>query len=97
MNFKVGQRVRIARWDATVLPKYRGLEVTFDGMTGTPSPIFLPLADCWVRYRGKRYYAYTGYLEPLLPPAADEWAADQVRKVTKPVYTEPERVREKTT
>ena len=31
-------------------------------------------------------------LAPLTPPAEDAWAADAVRKVTKPLHTEPVKV-----
>ena len=34
-------------------------------------------------------------LEPLTPPAEDAWAADAVRKVTRPVHVEPVVVKEK--
>lgn len=40
------------------------------------------------------YCALVHEIAPLTPPAADTWAADKVRLVTKPLHVEPVRVRE---
>ena len=94
--YSIGQRVRVVRThgygsvcqgrEATILaipgesldsPERYGICVD-----GVPPP-----GDAFMNLWWASGYA----LEPLLPPAADEWAADKVKSVTKPTYIEPER------
>ena len=90
-TFKVGDRVRlIQQADDSIM--------LFGRMVGAEGSIldFAPLfrdCDCRVKFDGhaKPWSCPFNHLAPLLPPAADEWAADKVKSVTKPTYIEPER------
>src|SRR5688572_23165237 len=89
-NFKVGDRVRVIDG--------RGRERRVIGLCGTvvrncltvyPTPLYEVTMDLAVD--GEVSWLWRSHeLAPLTPPAADAWAADAVRKVTKPQHVEPE-------
>jgi hypothetical protein len=92
-TFKVGQRARIIDgiWGYWI-----GREVEIIGPLGTyplfPDEYAISRPEPWhAEDEGvKTFSAPARHLAPLTPPAADAWAADAVRKVTKPQHVEPE-------
>jgi hypothetical protein len=88
-NFKVGDRVRV-KWAAGIGADCTGCSAT---ILHIPVPTGEP-GDCTVLVDGHSattrgfpvewIRALFCQLEPLTPPAEDAWAADAVRKVTKP-------------
>jgi hypothetical protein len=103
MNFKVGDRVRI-RADIPTMPG--DAETRWGHLRGTETklvaraefmdtPMYPQFWLVEVRGRaGEPVYVDKSALAPLTPPAADEWAADKVKQVTKPSYLEPVRTKE---
>ena len=96
-SFKVGDRVRRVRTG----PNERGLmSIPFGAegtvTSGTYHPSYSPQPVVGVAFDGGRYsgIVFASTLAPLTPPAEDAWAADAVRKVTKPVHVEPTVTRE---
>ena len=87
-TFKVGDRVKRAR--EIVGHAFCAAETPLPiGATGTVTEV----GDwIWVNPDGnesRNWGCAPESLEPLTPPAADAWAADAVRKVTKPQHVEP--------
>lgn len=83
MNYKVGQRVK-----STV----SGGSGVFIAKGDEGSILALPAKSD--RYyvgwdTGARSYSLPEVLAPLLPPAADTWAADKVKQLVKPIHQEP--------
>ena len=94
-TFKVGDKVRIKQTAFAVDSDFRGLEAIVHAIPGDRD------YDCLLDVPGHApstipgglWNAMFAYLEPLTPP--DAWAADAVRKVTRPVHVEPVVVKEK--
>ena len=95
-NFYPGQRVRIkhgpilSRYVEERLGHLRGAETQLEeraAFMDTPKwPRFWRVA---IRGKcGEPVYVSELYMEPLTDPKADEWAADKVKQVTKPLMVE---------
>ncbi len=93
-NFKVGDRVRVvyAIYEGS---KCVGHEATITALWGA-NPLYFDCYGCTVEGQPAPPQAHLGMwwgaeccFAPLTPPAADTWAADAVRKVTKPQHVEP--------
>ena len=99
-NFKVGDRVRIlvgARiWrEGTITEALTNHSLT-DTLLGYERiiypPIFYRVTVDGIGDRtasGRRIAYEPQHLAPLTPPAEDTWAADAVKRVTKPQHVEP--------
>jgi hypothetical protein len=83
-TFKVGDRVRI-KDSPGIDPKYRGVETIITGPSFTHWYVKGP---CWP-VACYAFGAAEEVLIPLTPPASDAWATEAVRRVTKPLHTEP--------
>jgi hypothetical protein len=90
-NFKVGDRVRVVA-DNCSNPRYVGREGTVvdtDSVhRGHSSGERMPYQVALDGYPNDTFFA-ARHIAPLTPPAEDAWAADAVRKVTKPQHVEP--------
>jgi hypothetical protein len=90
-KFKKDDRVRIAhpKW----MQETKGMEaVILEGPMEywSPDGVRPDVYRIFVVGRIGLLLALAEELEPLLPPASDAWAADAVRKVTKPLHVEPQ-------
>jgi hypothetical protein len=87
-NFKAGDRVRVVAVDAHALSYAIGCE----GVVIGPDLTGVYQYDVELGCEGFNPWGFNDrHLAPLTPPAEDAWAADAVRKVTKPQHVEPVR------
>ena len=83
-KFKVGDRVRI-KWQGTQSLKKYGHYVGVECVI-IPDEIGWPGADCVVRMIAPPNHSFAALysqLEPLTPPAIDQWAKEKVEQVKK--------------
>jgi hypothetical protein len=85
--FKVGDRVRVVSCDANAHGESAiGHAGTIDGR----GDHFMYEWTLKIDDLPSLWFFDSRHLAPLTPPAEDAWAADAVRKVTKPQHVEPE-------
>ena len=87
--FKVGDRVRLISCECQSIAGERGVVGREATIVAIPGSGFSRRAQCEIRIdNDPNLWAAAFYqLAPLTPP--DAWAADAVRKVTRPVHVEP--------
>ena len=100
-TFKVGDRVRIITTGHYARAGDEGIVVLPLGLHAGRGQHQVPRYGVDVVGRpcpigpGTHALFLSSSLAPLTPPAEDAWAADAVRKVTRPVHVEPVVVKEK--
>lgn len=94
MIYKVGDRVRVVAIhvpgiDAHLVAPAVGMAGTVMSLWERRVGVLVTLDSGPLNAEGQpSWFFASSELAPLLPPAADTWAADAVRKVTKPQHVE---------
>lgn len=90
-TFKVGDRVRITTDADGIREEVAGKEAVIIGRATNPQDGDWAIAifDAPPPPNPGPWVAWSRHLRPATPPAVSTWAADAVRKVTKPQHLEP--------